>query len=153
MPSLAQTSTISASLRRSILQKPQVLAPSFQRRFASQGYGGGEGSGGAIKGTADGHSKAKQDFLRDQKRQFSTIRSMWKESKPKSTEGLSPKILNESPPPPEEESADVKKHNEEMANRSEKAHEQIGNEDAEKDKVSPKFWSGKYSPFWPIPCT
>jgi hypothetical protein len=180
MTTLKHTTTISASLRRSLLQRPQTLAPTVQRRFASQGYGDGEGSpvGGKpqdqganpsadkehpgppppkagegsgsspTKGTADGHSKPKQDITgsNTQKRSFSTLRSMWadqkQESKPRDTKGLKPTILNESPPAKEDESEDVKKHNEDMANRHEKAHEQIKNEDAEKDKVGPGFWTG-----------
>jgi hypothetical protein len=65
------------------------------------------------------------------------------QQKPKSTEGLSPKILNESPPTADEQPGDVKKHNEELDHRAERAHEKVSNEDAEKDKVSPKFWSGR----------
>jgi hypothetical protein len=69
------------------------------------------------------------------------------ESKPKSTKGLKPKILDESPPAEAEEPEGVKKHNKEMENRHEKAHAQIGNEEAEKDKVSPDFWTGMFQYF------
>jgi hypothetical protein len=69
------------------------------------------------------------------------MRSLWREDRPKSSEGLEPKILNESPP--KEESEDVKQHNKEFNERADRAHESIPNEDAEKDKVSPKFWSGE----------
>jgi hypothetical protein len=180
MPSLTNTTAISASLRRSLLQRPQSFATAAQRRFASQGYGDGEGSpvgekpqdqganpsadkehpgppppkagegsgSSPTKGTADGHSKPKQGMTSSntQKRSFSTVRSMWAdqkmESKPRTTEGLKPKILDESPPAKEEESEDVRKHNEDMGKRHEKAHEQIPNEAAEKDKVGPGFWTG-----------
>jgi hypothetical protein len=54
--------------------------------------------------------------------------------------GAEPKILSENPPAEYDES--VKQHNEEMDRRAEKAHEQIGNEDAEKDKVPPGYWKG-----------
>jgi hypothetical protein len=69
--------------------------------------------------------------------------TLYAQKKPKSTEGLEPKILNESPPTGEEEPADVKHHNEEFKQRAERAHESVSNEDAERDKVSPKFWSGE----------
>lgn len=114
----------------------------------------GQGSGGGpTKGTAEGHTKAKQQTgSTSQRREYSTKstirhfssgRLLQKESKPKSTEGLKPKILNESPPRPDEQNEDVRKHNEEMDKRHEKAHESVSNEDAEKDKVGNKFWKGK----------
>ncbi|KAF2016224.1 hypothetical protein BU24DRAFT_462405 [Aaosphaeria arxii CBS 175.79] len=59
----------------------------------------------------------------------------------KGTKGAQPKILNENPPGEHDES--VRQHNKEMEQRAEKAHEQVSNEDAKKDKVSPKFWSGQ----------
>jgi uncharacterized membrane protein YgcG len=52
-----------------------------------------------------------------------------------------PKILNENPPAAD--SKDVKEHNQEMDQRAEKAHEQVSNEDTEKDKVSKSFWAGE----------
>ena len=66
---------------------------------------------------------------------------MYTEKKPKSTEGLNPKILNESPPSENEAAEDVKQHNKEFGQRSERAVEKEF--DAEKDKVSPKYWSGE----------
>ena len=59
----------------------------------------------------------------------------------KSVNGAQPKILNENPPATDSE--DVKQHNREMDQRAEKAHEQVSNEEAEKDKVPKSFWSGK----------
>jgi hypothetical protein len=114
------------------------------RHFASGDYG----SGGATKGTSEGHSTAKpaqgqkRSFLTYPNLQFRQNDVMLAEKKPKSTEGLSPKILNESPPSKENEPEEVKKHNEELENRSERAHEKVNNEDAEKDKVGPGFWKG-----------
>jgi len=58
--------------------------------------------------------------------------------------GAQPKILNESPPAEGEGSEDVKQHNREMDQRAERAYEQVSNEDAKKDKVPKKFWSGEY---------
>jgi hypothetical protein len=109
----------------------------------------GEGSGsGPTKGTSEGHNTTSGSGSSTQKRQFSTMRMLWAAKKPKSTEGLQPKILNESPPTSEEESDDVKKHNEEFTQRAERAHEGVENKDAEKDKVSSKFWSGELHSFF-----
>jgi hypothetical protein len=116
----------------------------------------GEGSGSSpTKGTAEGHTKPNQTTgSTTQKRSFSThsasarsfstVRSLRAKDKPKSTEGLRPKILDESPPSEQEASEDVKEHNRDMDNRSEKAFESVSNKDAEKDKVSQKFWRGEF---------
>ncbi|KAH8732457.1 hypothetical protein GQ44DRAFT_766596 [Phaeosphaeriaceae sp. PMI808] len=60
-----------------------------------------------------------------------------------SKKGAQPKILNAKVPSKGEESEDVKKHNREMENRTDKAHERVSNDDTEKDKVPKKFWSGQ----------
>ncbi|KAF1932920.1 uncharacterized protein M421DRAFT_252775 [Didymella exigua CBS 183.55] len=59
----------------------------------------------------------------------------------KSVNGAQPKILNARPPATESE--EVRQHNKEMDQRAEKSHEQLGSEEAEKDKVSKSFWAGK----------
>jgi len=59
----------------------------------------------------------------------------------KSVNGAQPKILNANPPATESE--EVKEHNKEMDQRAEKAHKQVSNEEAEKDKVPKSFWAGK----------
>lgn len=58
--------------------------------------------------------------------------------------GAQPKILNADPPKEGEQSAEVERHNRDMENRAEKAHEKVSNEEAEKDKVGKGFWSGTY---------
>jgi len=68
-----------------------------------------------------------------------------REDRPKSTEGHQPKILNENPPNSEEESADVKKHNDDMASRADRPAAGVKNEDAQKDKVGKGFWKGELS--------
>jgi hypothetical protein len=68
-----------------------------------------------------------------------------KESSGKGVKGAQPKILNENPP--SEDSPDVKAHNKEMENRAERAHEQVSNADAEKDKVPAGYWSGTSNAF------
>lgn len=71
------------------------------------------------------------------------MRTLFAEKKPKSTEGLSPKILDESPPADEEAPKEVKKHNENFDKRADRAHEATGNSHGDKEKVDPKFWSGE----------
>lgn len=56
--------------------------------------------------------------------------------------GAKPKILNENPPAAGNESEEVRKHNEDMSNRAEQAHERVSNEEAKKDKVPVSFWKG-----------
>ncbi|KAH9877332.1 hypothetical protein IAQ61_002697 [Plenodomus lingam] len=60
-----------------------------------------------------------------------------KQNRPSSSEvkGAQPKILNENPPKASEQSEEVRKHNEEVANRAEKPAGQVSNEDAKKDKI------------------
>jgi len=58
------------------------------------------------------------------------------DKRPQSTEGLEPKILKDTPPAKGSEPEDVKRHNEEMDRRADKAHEKMRNEDSNKDKVS-----------------
>lgn len=90
------------------------------------------------------------------KREFSTSAYQLKESKEPAVEqakqnqpsksevkGAKPKILNANPPSGSEQSQEVKEHNEDMKRRAEQAHEQVSNEDAEKDKVPASFWKGK----------
>lgn len=63
--------------------------------------------------------------------------------RPKSTEGLKPKILDEQAPKDDEVSEEVKEHNRDMEGRSDRAHEQIEGE----EQVDSKFWSGESSVF------
>jgi hypothetical protein len=65
-------------------------------------------------------------------------RALHNSKKPTSTKGLKPKILNESPPVGKDQSEEVRQHNKEMEERADRAHVQIKNEDAYKDKMSPK---------------
>jgi hypothetical protein len=104
----------------------------------------GEGSGGSpTKGTSTGHNTGESKQAQAQKRQFSTVRTLWSKDRPKSTEGLKPKILDESAPAKHEQGEDAKKHNEEMEQRTDRAHEQV-DADNKKDKVDSEFWSGKF---------
>jgi len=65
--------------------------------------------------------------------QTGTPADLKNDDRPKSTKGLKPKILDQNPPVGEEQSEEVRKHNEDMANRAERSAEQISNEDAPKD--------------------
>jgi hypothetical protein len=58
-------------------------------------------------------------------RYLSTSNAISREDRPKSTKGLSPKILTDNPPKAEDQPEDVKKHNKEMAERADKANAQI----------------------------
>jgi hypothetical protein len=69
-------------------------------------------------------------------RSISAIRSLARDDRPKSTKGLKPKILSENPPPLEEQSEEVKQHNREMDERTDRAAAKIAVEDAYKDKES-----------------
>lgn len=73
------------------------------------------------------------------KKSFSTSAMSQAEAKDKPQ----PKILDETPPSDEDAPADVKKHNEEMANRADKAAAGAGREGTGKEEgVSKSFWQG-----------
>ena len=163
------------SLLRSAALRPATRVASIARpqvRFATQGYGGGDGSPAGEKPQQQGASQSESlehpgppppKVARGQSssspnnndtKSSSSSSSSADQSQSKSNDGASksgdgqsvkgarPKILNENPPATE--SADVKQHNEEMKHRAEKAHEQVSNEDAGKDKVPKSFWAGEY---------
>ncbi|KAG8626967.1 hypothetical protein KVT40_005912 [Elsinoe batatas] len=56
--------------------------------------------------------------------------------------GARPKILSDNPPKDSEASEEVKRHNEEMDRRAERAAEGVKSEQAEGDKVPKEFWKG-----------
>lgn len=112
--------------------------------------GGGGDNSSPKKSSSSSSSKGSSSG----KREFSTSTRRWaveepavkeaKANKPSKSDmkKAQPKILNENPPTKGEETEDVKKHNEEMDNRAEQAHEKVPNEDASKDKVPSEFWKG-----------
>lgn len=102
----------------------------------------GEGSGSTpTKGTATGQSTGEaKGGNSQQKKSFSTMARRMKEDRPKDTKGVEPKILKESPPPEKDQPEDVKKHNEQMDQRAEQAHEKVNEEQVKKDKVGKDFW-------------
>jgi hypothetical protein len=111
----------SANLRTSTRSLRQI---SFsQTRFSHQGYGQST-SGEEYTKEPSPENKSSSDSKHE-------------------VRGKQPKILSENPPSYPEQTDDVKKHNEELENRPERAEMSASNEEAEKDKVSPEFWSGK----------
>lgn len=167
--SFVRYSTMSrwAILRPSLSMIPRVRP---QVRLAHQDYGSGEGDPAGENPQQQTNKKAKSTELehpgppppkvgQKQSQQSSSPSSSQKNSESQSKDssgggkassgsssgkgvkGAQPKILNANPPGEHDEA--VRQHNEEMDNRAEKAHEQVSNEDAKKDKVPPGFWSGK----------
>ncbi|KAH7380044.1 hypothetical protein BKA66DRAFT_465589 [Pyrenochaeta sp. MPI-SDFR-AT-0127] len=104
-----------------------------------------KGSQSSSTSNKNSSSSGKREFstsTRVQSKEPAVSQAQQNKPKPSEVEGAKPKILNENPPSGEEQSHDVKKHNKEMSNRAEQAHAKVSNEDAEKDKVSDRFWKG-----------
>lgn len=107
-----------------------------------------------MKGAGKGHNISQN--LWDQKQPFSTLISRQfntnparfadgdNGSRPKSTKGLSPKILKDESPVEDKEPEEVKKHNEELEHRAERVHLRLPKEDVEKEKVGKEFWTGEF---------
>jgi len=87
-----------------------------------------------------GSSSAKREFSTSARQHASKEPAVkqGKENQPSANQvrGAKPKILNERAPNPEEQSEEVKKHNEEVANRAEKPAGQARNEDGTKDRMA-----------------
>jgi hypothetical protein len=140
-----------------------------QVRFATQDYGSGAGNPAGEKPEKQGQNPSEhlehpgppppkvaqgksssspdQDSSSSQgsQQKSSASQSQSNDGASKSSnKGAQPKILNENPPT-KEQNEDVRKHNEAMEHRTEKAHQQVSNEDAKNDKVPKKFWAGKSS--------
>ena len=153
-------------VKRSRAHVPRSIAPQQNRFYAHQSYGGGEGDPkgetpqqqGANpvsadkehpgppppdvgKGTGGGPTKAGSDGNNAQQHGGAGSGSgNGSSGSTQSKSGASPKIHSENMPA--EESADVKKHNEELENRHDRASNKV--DDEGKDNVSKKFWSGKH---------
>lgn len=163
--SLLRSAARPAAIRPALFARPQV-------RFATQDYGSGEGNPAGEKPQQQGQnpsedvehpgppppkvargqsssspnedsgsSSSKSTSSSSSQSQSNDGASKSGSGNGKSVNGAQPKILNESPPA--NESEDVKQHNKEMEQRAEKAHEQVSNEEADKDKVPKSFWAGK----------
>ncbi|MCJ1317123.1 hypothetical protein MMC15_002445 [Xylographa vitiligo] len=143
---------------------PLSVTPLQRRRYAHQSYGGGEGDPKGEtpqqqgtnpvsadkehpgppppdvgKGTGGGPTKAGSDGSDTQQHGGAGSGSgSGSSGSTQSKSGASPKIHSENMPA--EESADVKKHNEELEKRHDRASNKV--DDAENDNVSKKFWSG-----------
>jgi hypothetical protein len=155
----------SAALRPALSSIPRARP---QVRFATQGYGSGAGNPAGEKPEKQGKNPSEhlehpgpappkvaqgQSSSSPNNDDSSSKSSSQKSSKSdnsasksdggKSTKGAQPKILDEQPPSKEDQSHDVKKHNKDMKNRTEKSHEQASADDAKDEKVSKKYWAGK----------
>ena len=154
----------SSTLLRSAAFRPMLsTAPraGLQVRFATQDYGSGDGNPAGENPQAQGKNSrgdlehpgpappkvaknsGEQSKSASSSQSKSSGSSSDKASKSegsssgnKGTKGAQPKILNVNPPSGEEQDADVRQHNEEMDSRAEKAHSQVENKDAYKDKGS-----------------
>ncbi|KAF2398447.1 hypothetical protein EJ06DRAFT_532196 [Trichodelitschia bisporula] len=102
----------------------------------------GWGSGSTpTKGTREGHNTG-ESYQAQHKRNFGTMAARRAEDRPKTAEGLRPRILDDSAPKAVDEPEDVRRHNDELENRAERAHEGVKRGTDEKDKVTKGFWSG-----------
>jgi len=89
---------------------------------------------------------------RDQVYTFSTVHALRlqpttlnsADQRPQSTEGLEPKILKDSPPAKGSEPEDVRRHNEEMDKRADKAHEKMHDEDSNTGKAGKGKGQGEF---------
>ncbi|KAF2000116.1 hypothetical protein P154DRAFT_545959 [Amniculicola lignicola CBS 123094] len=159
-------------LRPSTMFRSAVLRPAFytaprarmQVRFATQDYGSGEGNPRGAKPqqqganpseslehpgppppkVAEGQSSSSpnNDDTKEASKSSGSS-SSGKSTSEKEVRGAQPKILNDSSPPKSEQDESVKKHNEEMDQRADRAHEQIDKEGSG-EKVAPSFWAGEF---------
>jgi hypothetical protein len=150
----------SAALRPAVSSIPRARP---QVRFATQDYGSGDGNPAGEKPAeqgknlsehlehpgppppkvAEGKSSSSPNND-DTKSSSKSDSSASKSDSSKATKGAQPKILDEKPPSKENESEDVRKHNEEMENRTETKHEQASSEDSKDEKVDKDYWAGKF---------
>jgi hypothetical protein len=158
----------SAALRPVLATAPRART---QVRFATQDYGSGQGDPAGEKPQEQGKNsredlehpgppppkvaqgKNQQSTSSSQSQSEGSTSSGGKTSQSggssgsnRGTKGAQPKILNENPPSEGEQDESVKQHNKDMDKRAERAHQQVSNKDAFKDKVPSKFWSGKSLP-------
>ena len=161
-----------ASLLRSAAVRPAMFAAPRARqqvRFATSDYGSGAGNPAGEKPEKQGQNpsedlehpgpappkvakgKSSSSPNEDQSSSQSSETSAAKQSGSSSSgssgsksggKGAQPKILNEKPPAKENQNEDVKQHNRDMEQRTDRAHEQV-NEDGKDDKVSKDYWAGQ----------
>ncbi|EKG20185.1 hypothetical protein MPH_02542 [Macrophomina phaseolina MS6] len=117
-------------------ENPQSQQPAKSRNLEHPGPPPPDVGKGSDASAPKGQSKGGEKKSEPQQQQ--------QQQKSQSVKGAEPKILNANPP--SEESPEVRQHNQEMENRAERAETKVSNEEAEKDKVSPGFWSGEFAP-------
>ncbi|KAF2738120.1 hypothetical protein EJ04DRAFT_509799 [Polyplosphaeria fusca] len=145
MSFLRQTTLFRASgLRTTLAVAPRTQ---IQSRFASQGYGNGDGNPAGERPQEQGKNpredlehpgppppKTGRGKSSSQNEEGSgQVQSQSKSGQEGKGKGPQPKILNANPPQEQDES--VRQHNQEMDQRADRAHEQISNADAPKDKA------------------
>lgn len=160
----------SSVLRSSALRPALKTAPRacLQARFASsQGYGDGKGDPVAEnpqkqgknpsekhehpgpeppkvargKGKSPDESGSSSSSSSQSAQKSSSNDASSSSNSNKGIKGAQPKIL--SGERPNEDDPSVRKHNEEMDNRADRAHERLGKHEANGDKVSKGFWAGR----------
>ena len=144
-----------ASLLRSAAIRPvlSVVPRARQQvRFATQDYGSGAGNPAGEKPEKQGQNPSEHlehpgppppkvakgqsssspnndDSAANQSQSQSQLQSQSSSSGSESgKKGAQPKILNEKPPTEEKQNEDVRRHNEEMEKRTDRAHEQAAKE-------------------------
>jgi len=140
-----KTRSSAALLPARILTGSAVLNRSVPRFYAQQSYGGGEGDPKGEKPQDQGPNPS--SHLEHPGPEPPTVGGKSEQSKSSSssqdsgskTGGAQPKIHSKAPPT--EENDDVKKHNEDMSKRYDKAQEQ--SPQREDDKVGKGFWKGQ----------
>ncbi|KAF2133494.1 hypothetical protein P153DRAFT_363678 [Dothidotthia symphoricarpi CBS 119687] len=156
----------SAALRPALAAAPRARV---QVRFATQDYGSGDGNpagenplqqgqnpseslehpGPPPPKVAEGKSSSSPNedssssSASKSSSSSSSASSSDKSSKGSSNKGApKPKILDEKAPA-KDSNPDVKQHNEEMDQRTEKQYEQVSDKQHNKDKVGKDFWAGQ----------
>ncbi|KAK8158427.1 hypothetical protein BC567DRAFT_33563 [Phyllosticta citribraziliensis] len=157
----ASSSSLRATkLRRALRAAPRATMATTPRRLANQDYGSTDSSPKAAKEQPSSSATRSKEHpgapapdvgqnkesstsssKADQKQQGESNDTTTSNNKDKAVKGARPKILDENAPA--EINEDVKQHNREMEQRHDRADTKLANDDVEKDKVPPGFWSGQ----------
>lgn len=137
---------------RATARNPTTTSPPIAvagRRFAHQDYGSGDANpkepnpASHIEHPGPPPPSAAQKGKGQQQQASSGGGDKQSSNNESVSSGAQPKVLNANPPAEGEQSEEVARHNREVSQRYDRAHEKAENEDAEKDKVPKGFWSGK----------
>lgn len=130
------SSLLRTSMRVSRARPFSLAFTSPPRRFASSDYGSEQG--GQAQGVNQKNPMKHLEHPGPESPAATGQTNSSSDSSSDSKSGAQPKI-HQPKSPKEDESADVKKHNEEMANRADKSVNQLSEDD---NKVDKKFWKG-----------